>query len=57
MNSLLVTGVLDMLLAGLLGNIHNFNDDGDDNGESDNDEYEGDGDDDNDADYEDVNRG
>ena len=52
MNSLLVTSVLDMLLAGLLGKIPNFNDNGDGNSESDDESY---GDDDNDADYEDLN--
>ena len=57
MNSLLVTSVLDVLLAGLLGKIPNDNHDGDDDGESDNVDDESDGDDDNDADYEDVNGG
>ena len=53
MNSLLVTSVLDVLLARLLGKIPNFNDDG----KSDNDDDESAGDDDNAADYEDVNGG
>ena len=57
MNSFLVTSVLDMLLAGLLGKVPNFNDDSDGNGESDNDNDERDGGDDNNADYEDVKGG